>query len=462
MVSHHFLTERHLQAIWLEQKYFRNLKTSLGQPIIVLSPGIWNCEIGPDFRKAHLIIDGEELHGDVEIHLSDNSWKSHCHDLDPRYNKVIFHLSLWEPHHDSPITTQKGHRISKAHLEKYLSVPFKRITQLIDLDLYPYRRSSGSGTCSNATYNRLSTTKIEALLFSRALHRLQQKAQYLTLHITPPHLRLPAGIAIALGYKHNSSSFLKLFLKLAPHRNSSEQQLLTMAMGMCGFFEERYKQRWNASAYYCDLHTRWQKLSLYYDFRCELSLGHVRPYNHPLRRLAYLAAMLTDTSSEALEAKIQKHWQERWSSCHTHRHFTKLHQEFLNIIPSYQHSHWNHHFTFESQQRTETLPLVGTSLKKEIVINVVLPFLYQTIIARGKTSEIQCFYEFYKVLPAARNSKTRYLKGRFFGDNDKTKLLNKAALEQGAFQIHHDFCLHYEASCEKCPFTKVYRSFIKK
>lgn len=67
---YHILTERHLQAMWLEQKYFHILKTCDGRHIEVISPGIWNSEAGPDFLKAHLKIGDQEYQGDIEIHLS--------------------------------------------------------------------------------------------------------------------------------------------------------------------------------------------------------------------------------------------------------------------------------------------------------------------------------------------------------------------------------------------------------
>src|ERR1700733_3251385 len=68
------ITERHLQVMWLEQKYFRGLATPEGFPIEVISPGIWNSEAGPDFLKAHLRIGPDEVKGDVELHLSDEGW----------------------------------------------------------------------------------------------------------------------------------------------------------------------------------------------------------------------------------------------------------------------------------------------------------------------------------------------------------------------------------------------------
>src|SRR5947199_203311 len=75
--AYQYVTERHLQALWLEQKYFKGLMTADQNTIEVLSPGIWNLEAGPDFLKAHLKIGQREYFGDIEIHFMDGSWQHH-------------------------------------------------------------------------------------------------------------------------------------------------------------------------------------------------------------------------------------------------------------------------------------------------------------------------------------------------------------------------------------------------
>ena len=195
--NYHCLTERHLQAVWYEQKYFRNLKTSDEQDVKVISPGIWNSEAGPDFLKAHLKIGNKEFRGDVEIHLLPESWKQHHHHIDSRYNHVVFHLSLWKQKKEKLITTQKGKCIHQAFLENFLTIPLGRIVQLIDLDLYPYKKFVGSGRCSQALFHSLPKKKVESFFQLAADWRLQQKRIYL---ITQAHNTslLSTGIALAL------------------------------------------------------------------------------------------------------------------------------------------------------------------------------------------------------------------------------------------------------------------------
>src|SRR4029079_8996852 len=115
--TYSFLTERHVQAIWFEQKYFKGLKTSTGELIEVLSSGIWNVDAGPDFRKAHLKIGNSFFFGDIEIHLTDNEWQQHQHHIDARYNQVILHISFWNSRKPIKIQTANERKLLQAHLE---------------------------------------------------------------------------------------------------------------------------------------------------------------------------------------------------------------------------------------------------------------------------------------------------------------------------------------------------------
>lgn len=89
-----------------------------------------------------------------------------------------------------------------------------------------------------------------------------------------------------------------------------------------------------------------------------------------------------------------------------------------------------------------------------MLVNVILPLLYREL----EGDSLTALEEFYQALPANKNSKSRYLTHRFFGETVKGELLQKARLEQGAYQLHRDFCMHYEASCAGCPFIENYQA----
>lgn len=447
------ITERHVQAMWLEQKYFKNLTTTAGHSIEVVSPGIWNAEAGPDFLKAHLRINGADLLGDIEIHLSDESWYTHDHHNDSAYDHVVLHIGYWSPKKNVVIKTSQGHTVTTTHLEKFLTVPEARILKLIDLDLYPYHRFAGSGRCADALFSTLPIERTAELLSSAALHRLKQKWLYIEAKMEERSDLLIGGIAAALGYKHNSAAFLEVYKIISAARLQNEQEIFAEALALCGFFQSTYRERWFLSPYY-------QRLAATHDATkkarplLHLQLDHIRPANHPVRRLAYMSALVAN--KEALQ-NLPRQIEELWNSSWSLGEWKVIKEQLYTAIPHFDNTYWPHHYAFEEKEQPKAISWMGEELKREIVINVLLPFLYSKIEGRGNSDEIVAFINFYGSLSATQAKKTSYLKHRFFGDDKKEALMDRADMQQGAYQIHKDFCIHYEASCEGCPFVNKHK-----
>ncbi len=71
------------------------LCTTTGERLTVLYPGRPGGGAGPDFRDAVIRLgDGRTLCGDVELHRRGGSWRTHGHQNDPRYQRVILHVVL--------------------------------------------------------------------------------------------------------------------------------------------------------------------------------------------------------------------------------------------------------------------------------------------------------------------------------------------------------------------------------
>jgi hypothetical protein len=457
--SYSFLTERHVQVMWIEQKYFVNLYTFRGEKITVLSPGIWNTGAGPDFLKTHLRIGNKEWRGDVEIHLADESWYHHGHQQDERYNHVILHLSFWNPKHPNPLLKKNGSELITAYLEDYLTVPITRLTDLIDLDLYPYKKFSGSGQCAEKLFERLSEDQISIFFSSAAQWRLEQKKRYLQARFSSSALQLAGGIAMALGYKNNSEAFLELFHFLLSHRDLPTQVILAIGLGCCGFFENKSKQQWENSTFYQDLKRIWGGEKDQVIYQTCLRLDHIRPLNHPVRRIAYMIKLLADPCLEELWSQLLCIWSSFINKLNRkQKDILLLRQNLINLIPSYEDVYWNSHYTFENNPQKTFLSLIGEDLKTEILINTFFPLLYADIKDKGDLNQLEAFRSLYAIFNAPYTSKGRYLTYRFFGESFKTHLLKKAEMAQGAYQLHKDFCIHFEASCEGCPFVDRYTS----
>jgi hypothetical protein len=105
------LTERVVQKIWLRQDFATSdLLTVSGKTLVIKDPGRWNLQEGPDFKEARLILDGDELVGDVEVHFNVSDWHNHQHELDRNFDRVVLHLVLHpERRNPNPVVTSKGY-----------------------------------------------------------------------------------------------------------------------------------------------------------------------------------------------------------------------------------------------------------------------------------------------------------------------------------------------------------------
>jgi hypothetical protein len=88
--------ERLLQKLWLRGDFDATAaRLADGRGVKVLHPGKWNHLGGPDFSGARLVIDGREVHGDVELHLHARDWAAHGHACDRAYDNVVLHVILF-------------------------------------------------------------------------------------------------------------------------------------------------------------------------------------------------------------------------------------------------------------------------------------------------------------------------------------------------------------------------------
>lgn len=454
-----FLKERHLQVMWLEQKYFRSLKTSEGLPIEIISPGIWNSEAGPDFLKAHIKIGEREFRGDIELHLAEEGWFQHHHHLDEKYCNVVLHISYWKPQKERLIFTLDGKLVARASFENCLTIPEARIVKFIDLELYPYQHFSGSGHCGRILFRSEPKDKIIHFFRSAALWRLAQKKQYLAAKVDKASDYLAAGMAMGLGYKYNAEAFLDLFLKLKINGDivRDETAMFSLALGLCGFFKEAYQEKWHRSAYYHTLFANFKSLpeEIKQTPMIALKGDRIRPSNHPIRRLAILSKIALDNSLSQRFLEMIAAWQGNWQKASKPRDWTALRRLLLGIFPVYRDSYWENHFVFEKKIPRRT-SLIGEDLRKEMFINVCLPLLYDDIEKRNNPLELEAFQNFFSSFPASKTKKSLYLSHRFFGESKKVSLFDKAEMQQGAYQLHRDFCIHFEASCLGCPFVESY------
>ena len=88
-----------------------------------MKAGIWNSDEGPDFVRAEIIIDGQLLVGDIEIHVDSSDWYAHEHHLNPSYNRVVLHVVYRNDDINLRTRLQDGQRIPTLELLNRLNTP---------------------------------------------------------------------------------------------------------------------------------------------------------------------------------------------------------------------------------------------------------------------------------------------------------------------------------------------------
>ncbi len=278
------IPESLLAQLWQARAHrHRSFRTGQGQRVKVLYPGRRASEAGPDFRDALIYQEGLGLvRCDVELHLRPEDWKGHGHHRDPRYNSVAFHGVL---HGGTGATTLPGGGSAPLlHLAPLLAdatledapTHWKGLVLWGLLETYGYPRP-------------LTKSQAQQLLDDAGDARFLHKSRTLAFlcRDQPPEEVLYQGLMECLGYSENRSPFLQLARDL-PYRllcrralkvdqkdaPAHLEALMLRTAGLIDLGEGERKLRWN--------------------------LFRVRPGNHPRRRIAGMARLLSRRLDQGL------------------------------------------------------------------------------------------------------------------------------------------------------------------
>ncbi|MFM7485681.1 MAG: DUF2851 family protein, partial [Cytophagales bacterium] len=90
------MNEAFLHYVWQFQYFDRTaLSVVTGEPMMVLRPGNYNTDQGPDFSNAKIRVGDIEWAGNVEVHIKSSDWYQHAHTNDVAYNNVVLHV-VWK------------------------------------------------------------------------------------------------------------------------------------------------------------------------------------------------------------------------------------------------------------------------------------------------------------------------------------------------------------------------------
>lgn len=119
------IDEAFLHFIWRNLLFRqKNLLSFQGDKICIVSPGEVNCNAGPDFLGANIILNDTVLLGNVEIHVKSSDWWQHNHSKNALYDNVILHV-VWD-------------NDKKACCKKELGLPMLVLKDYVDVDVCKY------------------------------------------------------------------------------------------------------------------------------------------------------------------------------------------------------------------------------------------------------------------------------------------------------------------------------------
>jgi hypothetical protein len=434
--------ERWLQEIWAHQRIRRdNLRTVDGRHLVVLHPGFWNRESGPDFRQAIVRFgDDPPRSGDIEIDLVSSGWRTHGHLLNPDYEQVILHVVWSAPESPTPLPTLV--------LEPCLDAPLAELeTWVGGAGDMPSRWLEGH--CS-APLRRLSPDSLEDILKQAALVRLQTKGLLVRARarVAGWHQSLREGVFRALGYKHNAWPMQRLAEILAGadrlQVDSPDARELWEArlLGLSGLLPAEPR----SGTYARRLWDAWWRERGAFDSQILPAniwrLNGVRPVNHPQRRLALAASWAADPS-----------WTQRLEDWFRAGLTGPGAERALGeAFPSEVHGYWLRHYTLQAKAAEKALPVLGSGRVTDLAVNAVLPWFWARAEAGGDSTAVDYIRRLYLEWPAGEeNATVRLARARLLG-GDRLPIRCTASIQQGLLQIVRDFCGYSNALCERCRF----------
>ena len=420
------ITERFLSEIWRRQLLGVQFVTEkYKRQIEVIYPGRRNTGSGPDFTKAIIRIDGVIEKGDIEIHVDDFDWKAHGHQTNPEYNDLILHV-VWNG--TRSIMLQSGKVVVTLSLKPLFGGSIEHIMERLKK---PFHQME---FCYKA-HEYLGDDEIGSLLDELGDERFRLKASNFARCINRGNegQSLYEGMMTALGYAKNKIQFRNLALKIPlqsieriyhdsheiDYVRSIERRLLYVA----GLYGENVLELANADGL-----IPMDKMSA-----TEWRLFRVRPENHPVRRIAGIARLLSRSMKYGgLLNYVISHVSESDGN-------NRLLENRFMVVQAV------------GKRNDKWSSLIGRSRAREIVINIVLPFIFTWAQYHlDKELEQKAIMLYQNCSKTHDYAITRGVQHMLIPRSAKIMITGQR--QQGLLHLVKKFCLHRR--CTDCPLYK--------
>ncbi len=352
------MKEEFLHYLWKYSLYDpASLIDKNGNKIVVVHPGQYNHDAGPDFFNSRITIDGMEWAGNVEIHTKASHFDNHGHNTDPAFNNVILHVVA---ENDRMVFNSKG--------EEMLTVSLGFDEDLYDkyqnLLNYPFI------IACQQEIGRLDNFYIRQWLNSLLIERLMEKTESIN------RIFLETGsdweetfyrlLSRYFGFRVNTEPFEMLatalpFRIIRKHADSIFQ-IEALLFGTAGLLQEDLFKNAHTDEYYRRLIKEYRMLSVKYSLQPMhgwlWKFSRLRPVNFPTVRMSQLAAMLSVAGglfSKTLEVDNIGMLKEVFEVCAS--------------------EYWDDHYVFGKKSKRISKN-TGSQATDILLINAVIPSLF--------------------------------------------------------------------------------------
>lgn len=409
------MKEEFLHYLWKYGLYrAESLIDNDGKKIVVVNPGEYNRDSGPDFFNARLCIGGTEWAGNVEIHIKSSHFDTHGHCTDHAFDNVILHVVA---DNDRKVYNSKGEELLTVEIG-YDSIYYDKYLDLINR---PYIIA-----CQD-DIKELDGFYIQHWLHALLVERLQSKTDALMKIYSETcndwEETFYRILTRYFGFRVNTGPFEMLAralpFKIIRKHSDNRFQIEALLFGTSGMLEEGLFKEAVSDRYYRDLCNEFRMLSAKYSLKplhgWMWKFSKLRPVNFPTIRISQLASMLSVTGglfSRTLEADDI--------------------QQLNSVFEAGASSYWNDHYIFgkKSPARSKN---TGSQAASIFLINAVIPVIFAYGKYSGRMEKCEKALSFLEDVPPENNVLIR--------DWDSAGVqAGSAFFSQALIQLTNEYC----------------------
>lgn len=411
-------------AAWFGLRFARGgLRTVEGEEVRVDAPGIRQPGAGPDFAGARVRIGERDEVGEVELHCDTADWARHGHDRDPRYDRVVLHVSLAAT---SEVVTSSGRRVPRLVVAPAGPEPRarRRVTVVA--------AEAGIGPCHDTPPSRI-VREMER----HGLARFEERAALFAAWAADdgPDEAVWRALAETMGFGANEEAFRALALHVpwrtladaprGPGRAGAVEAALLRASGLWPDDPRDDASRARLATLFPTLPPAPPEPFLPSAWR-----RSVRPPDAPVRRFAALASLVASSDPGDLL--------DRWAADPTAAPRT------LIVPPA---PFWDRRAAWGPPRFRRPVALLGPARALVAAASTLLP-----LVAALRPSAAPAARDAFAALgPLPEDHVTRFVRFRVFASPSGRRL--SAAAHQGLHHLYRAGCALGKPGCPRCPLA---------